>query len=159
MIFQLLKFCHCRYVPFFIMVSFSLILQSMPKQLISLFCISSSCKQFVFSNSSPIVLLLFSSHSDTLDDLKHSCNEITYSHLNKLIFHENLTINRLRRKKTNEKERIHRKRSHKQFYIKLYNLDYYVYLPDPQTTKRNKAKSQGPTGELSSCDFCKKMFI
>lgn len=24
---------------------------------------------------------------------------------------------------------------------------------DPQTTKRNKASSQGPTGELSSCDF------
>lgn len=28
-----------------------------------------------------------------------------------------------------------------------------VYLPDPQTTKRNRAKSQGPTGDPSSCDF------
>jgi hypothetical protein len=31
-----------------------------------------------------------------------------------------------------------------------------MYLPDPQTTKRNKAKSQGPTGDPSSCDFYKK---
>ncbi|KYM81097.1 hypothetical protein ALC53_08439, partial [Atta colombica] len=29
----------------------------------------------------------------------------------------------------------------------------YIYLPDPQTTKRNRAKSQGPTGDPSSCDF------
>lgn len=29
----------------------------------------------------------------------------------------------------------------------------HVYSPDPQTTKRNRAKSQGPTGDPSSCDF------
>lgn len=37
-------------------------------------------------------------------------------------------------------------------YIQIY-IFIYMYLPDPQTTKRNKANSQGPTGELSSCDF------
>lgn len=28
-----------------------------------------------------------------------------------------------------------------------------AYSPDPQTTKRNRAKSQGPTGDPSSCAF------
>jgi hypothetical protein len=29
-------------------------------------------------------------------------------------------------------------------------------LPDPQTTKINSARSQGPTGDVSSWAFCKR---
>lgn len=39
------------------------------------------------------------------------------------------------------------------FYIVLLSELLYMYLPDPQTRKRNRAKSQGPTEDPSSCDF------